>query len=356
MSIKPLRDWILDEPSALELLPPWDKCRASVEPLGNSWNKGSGVKVLGSNLNQNIIPEGHIVLGGICSIYTAESMALREELNFSSIRTFVGGLEEWIYGWYPRLDQIHDTVGIPPKNTRKIIYVCEDSFFARRLAQNPRIKDNHVLDRPDRERALCKIFQEVHEKQGHPVLVNWLRRHGYSGDVEVIYTSRLSKEINAMLRLWKRKYNHGSKFSDSFDMAVKMMYTPYWLDILGYDHGTIYEPAPYMKIDKGLYDYSALLGIFNKTWEEFDSGDLTFMGYLPFWSSKGWTRNLPLDEVPNFGNWRNFQVPEGEEVWYAVNMLFHQKQVINKGPNTLSSEEIRKRIKLDLSVYYRKGS
>lgn len=332
MSSKLLRDWILDQPSITQLLPPWQKCDAKFEPLFFNWSRGSGSKAIAFALPQEAIPEYYTVIGGICSIYTAESEVIRlGQKRFRDIGEFV----VWLRSWYPRLDQVHDTVGVPPKNTKRVIYVCEDSLFANRLS------NQNGLGALGIEEAL----REVHKQQGHRVIVNWLRKNGYCGSVDVVYTSELSKEIAVALRIWQRNGNF--KISDrDRDMAiVKLMYTHFWLDVLGIPKGVVYEPAFHMHLEER---FSYLRSWFQNQKPK----EIGFIGYLPFWSSCGQTRNLPLEQVPNFGNWREFQLEEGEEKWYTTNIFFAQKQVAKEGPTIFPPKEVRRRLSLDLSDYY----
>jgi hypothetical protein len=327
-----LQQWIMQQESIGVIMPPWRKCEVLDHALPQSWSKGTASKVLGISLAKEALPEQYTVLGGMCSIFTAESEAIRlAQIRFSGVVEF----SNWLRSWYPRLDQVHDTVGIPPRNAQRIVYVCEDSIFARRLAAQTGFKEDELL----------QIFRTVHEQQGHPVLLNWVRQNGYHGPVEVVYTSDLAQEIDVALRIWQRLGRFKISARDKDMAAVKLMYTPLWLDILGVKKGVVYEPAAHMFLEDRL-DYL-------RHWFKSQcADDIGLIGYLPFWSSQGQTRMVDYTQVPNWGNWQQFQIHEGEESWYAVNTLFTKKNIIHSGPELVAAEEVKRQLALDLTTYY----
>ncbi len=327
-----LQQWIMQHDSIRMVLPPWQKCEVLDHALPQSWNKGTASKVLGVSLVKDAVPEQYTVLGGMCSIFTAESEAIRlGQIRFSGGEEFL----RWLRSWYPRLDQIHDTIGIPPRNAQRIVYVCEDSIFARRLAAQTGLKEDELL----------QILRTVHEQQGHPVLLNWIRQNGYHGSVQVVYTSDITREIDVALRIWQRLGRFKIPTRDKDMSMVKLMYTSLWLDILGIKKGVIYEPAAHMFLEDRLH--------YLRGWYRSQrADDIGFIGYLPFWSSQGQTRMFGYDQVPNWGNWQQFQIPQGEESWYAANTLFTKKNIIHSGPEFVAAEEIKRQLALDLTTYY----
>jgi len=272
-----------------------------------------------------------IVLGGICSIATAESESIRKrDMRFSSF----GELEKWLTGWYPRLDQVHDAIGVPAGawQVREVLYVCEDSFFGRRLAKWTGFC----------EHDLTKLLRCVHDQQGHPVIMKWLRQRGYRGNVRVVYTSDLERELEVGLRVWERMLGFRFQSKQRDRAKVNLMYTGFWLDVLGIaGPALVFEPGthgietdffPELKpwLAQNSYGYGA-------------NRDITTLGYRPFWSALGMTRELSLRSVPNRLNWSIFRISDGDHEWYAKNFGYRFG---------LPKQEIERRVHLDLETLY----
>lgn len=311
--------------------------------LPKPWLKtNTGNKITSCALPRNFVTEKITVLGGICSVFTGDSEVLRKkELSFRSETDF----KEWLKSWYPRVDQIHDTVGLPAKATKEIKYVCEDSFFARRIANWQGLDQSKLTD----------IFREVHEEQADPLIKNWIRKQGgYKGEVTVVYTSELEKPINTALRVWERlnEFKFKSKLRER--AKINLMYTALWLDVLEVDgqavvyepeqHGIEFEFFPKLKpwMQANPYGYPGI------------NENIGLVGFEAFSSSAGITRNSTFDSVPNIGNWENFSLREEDALSYARN-FFPQIEFRNREDlpsDTSLYEQIESRIKMDLENIY----
>lgn len=301
----------------------WTKVIDAENTFLPEWNSPSYNKVLGHKLPSNLDLGKTTIIGGICSIFTAEAELIRnKELVFENIEDF----EKWIYSWYPRIDQIHDVVGIPPKLCRKIIYVCEDSLFAQRIYLHTKLP----------REQLQKVLKEVHIKQGHPVLCNWLKHFGYNGLVEVVYTSDLDKELNVGVKFWERLL--GGHFQNKYQACAELMYTAIWLDILKIKNvGVIYEPANHMYYTQPKFFENWAIN--NKMGVGFNH-NLGIISYFPFWSASGLSRLLPLEKMPHYGNYKTYHVSDEDLPWYIVNLLFDNKEILAADPATISKDKI----------------
>lgn len=261
-------------------------------------------KILAGKIEQGFKPEDTTWLGGICSLFTADGERIRKkETTFTNESAF----DAWLRSWYPRLDQVHDTVGVPPASAKGVVYVVEDSIFGRRVANWTGLNADD----------LSKIFKNVHEEHGGPAIEKWLRNYGYQGSVNCVYTSELEKDLDLSLRIWERSL--GKPFSpNKRDWAkVEMMYTPLWPSILGLSKAIIAEPCHH-----GTKLPSATFG-----------NGLSQVGFLPYWGETGTTRNLPYTEVPNIGNVANFTRWDTE--WNKINLEFNAKNPLNFTPEAL---------------------
>lgn len=286
----------------------------------------------------NLDPNHTTIVGGMCLLNTIDMKRIsRKELIFSSVADF----EKWYASWYPRIDQVHDAVGIPPGICKKIIYVSEDSFFAGRLASYT------GLDKAD----IQTVLRGVHERQGHAVLVRYLRCMGYKGEVSVVYTSDIEIKMAVALKMWERQLGLSFRACDRDFAKVELMYTGFWLDILGLESSAvIYESAGkmilkgWLKLDQWFATQKYGTGI---------NGNLGIVGYVPFLTSRGDGSILAFDEVPNFQNSEAFSVATEDVPWYVANMLFAKKIVVEEGPLSLPAEKAVDLIKSDLAQYYR---
>lgn len=331
-----IKDWIESQlGKEHELFLPW-RCSGDAREILPDWVSPNSPKVFGGTLPQELVLGRTTILGGICSVFSGDEVFLRET-SFSSGHEFAA----WLQSWYPRLDQIHDTVGVPPKGVVRIVYVCEDSLFGRKMSRWTKIDPTE----------LGSIVRSVHETQGHAVLVKWLRQWGYRGKVEVVYTSDLEKELSCAIRIWQKIGQFRTKDPDY--LKVVLMYTGLWLDVLGLKgQAVIFEPANHTNhfglptevvpwFNRNPY---GLQGSINQ--------NLGLVGYMPFWGGEGITRKLPFSAVPNRENWKSFVPTRKESGWYAVNMLFNQGLVRNNSLSEIPYEEIVRRVKLDLATYF----
>lgn len=251
-------------------------------------------KILAVRLEEGFNPGLTTWLGGICSIFTEDGEQIRtKRAGFRTVADFA----QWLGAWYPRLDQIHDTVGIPPGNAKEVVYVVEDSIFGRRIAGWTGL--------PAEE--LTQVFRAIHETQGKRTIERWLRNYGYKGKVTVVYTSDLETELELALRIWERALVQPFPARKRDWAKVEMMYTPIWPSILGISKAIVAEPCHHGT---------------KLPWGMFGNG-LSQIGFLPYWGSAGTTRNLPFDTVPNQGNWREYAAWEPD--WVNVNLEFNSR-------------------------------
>jgi len=306
--------------------------------LPGRWaEKGSGSTALSWEIPAGLNMAQTTVLGGICSIFTGDEAELRG-CRFQSAAEF----EKWLRSWYPRIDQVHDCVGIPPCGAAQILYVCEDSLFARKLARWTKL--------PAEE--LAQILRQVHDDQGRPVIANWLAAGGFRGQVKVVYSSDLEQKLEVALRGWERTLGWSFRSSERDRAKVQLMYTPFWLDVLLLDSpALIFEPISHHGLD---WDWDSRL----RRWEEANpygrpgiSEKLGVIGFMPFATSDGISRLLPREQVPNRGNWQDFRIPEGESWWYALN-FFPADTLRRRNEQLLSPEEVQKRVNCDLQTVF----
>ncbi len=309
----------------------------------NFWNGSSVNKIITVKFPQKFGPKlpldlnNTTILGGMCLLNTSEMKRIsKREITFNS----VGDFEVWYRSWHPRIDQIHDAVGVPPNCCKKIVYVSEDSFFADRLS------DYTGFNRE----CVQSVLKDVHASQGHPALTRYLKCMGYKGETSVVYTSDISGELSLSLRIWERMLNQTFRACDRSFAKVELMYTGFWLDILGItSSGVIYEAASkmilkgWLKLESWIEEHPYGHGI-NK--------NLGIAGYLPFLTTRGDGSVLRFDEVPNYQNHKTYTVTSEDLPWYIVNLLFMKKSVIENGPLDLTSQNAIELIASDLSQYY----
>ena len=300
-----------------------------------NWHSKMASKILARLVNEDWPVDQVLFLGGICSIFTGDWATL-SPTNFCTIDQFEG----WLRSWYPRFDQVHDAVGIPPRGAQRLIYVCEDSLFARRISGMIKLE----------VQGLTEVLRQTHQELGHPIIERWLRQNGYRGKVEVVYTSDLERELEVGLRLWSRllKASVASRHQDV--MRVRMMYTAFWLDVLDQKGpAVVLEPANHGGINIKEYRQS-LEGFFteNPYAQPGVNEMLGIAGYLPHWGRSGMTRHQPFTEVINRGNWDTFCFDE----FTSLNILFGNAAIAERGREALQIEEIERRARGDLGLLY----
>ncbi len=334
-----LKDWIIGEiGDTHDLLRSWENAQTNGKTP--NWGGATGAKLLSWKLPPGVVIANATILGGVCTIFNGDEQEING-IKFQSAAAF----EDWMRLWYPRIDQIHDTVGIPFGGVQQVVYVCEDSLFGRRIARWTGLDAEEV----------GQVLRLVHEEIGHPVVERWFRRWGYRGLVKVVYTSDLEPQLDVALRFWERIGGVKKPAKGRIDLwKVKLMYTAFWLDVLGISGpAIIYEPANH--INPSDYPRDLLSWFLANPYgepESFNAG-VGFAAFMPFWSTRGITRMLSRDQVPHQGNWKDFQIPDGDTLWYGANLLFGQKAIGEHSPVHLSPEEIRRRIAQDLQAYYR---
>jgi len=307
------------------------------------WKSQSANKILVAQFPANFGPKQSfdpnltVVLGGMCLLNTIDMKRIsRKEIAFESVQDF----RQWYSSWYPRIDQVHDAVGVPPSVCQNVIYTVEDSFFADRLSAYTGL---------DRDGISC-VLHDVHEKQGHSVLTKYLKCLGYKGNVSIVYTSEIETELSLALRIWERLLGSAFRTCDRNFAKVELMYTGFWPDILEIKSSAIIYEAASKMILKGWLKLENWFSV-NKYGEGVNR-NLGIAGYLPFITSSGDSSVLRFDEVPNYSNFRSFVIPDNDIAWYATNLLFMKKNVVDNGPPALSAEEVGILIKSDLSQYY----
>lgn len=277
------------------------------------------------------------VLGGMCLLTTIDMKKMsKKEMTFDNVSQF----KDWFQSWYPRIDQIHDTVGTPPNICKKVVYVSEDSFFADRISNYTGLDKNDVQS----------VLRDTHETQGHTTLKRYLKNQGFKGEVEVVYTSDIDRELDVALKIWERTLGTHFRGGDRNFAKVELMYTGFWLDILNLQNPSVIFEAANKFILKGW------LGL--EDWfknQKYGTGvnkNLGIAGYLPFMTTKGDSSVLSYSEVPNFNNYKNHTIPDEDMPWYIANMLYMKKTVVNGGPSAISNEDAGNMIKSDLKQYY----
>lgn len=325
----------------------WSKLtriQGATEPVvPEFWKTPSANKLLALKFPENLRPDSDLnpshsaVLGGMCLLTTIDMKRMsRKEVTFNSSTQF----GEWFKSWYPRIDQIHDAVGTPPNFIKKVYYVSEDSFFADRISSYTGLKKGDVQS----------ILHATHEQQGHPTLKRYLKNQGYKGDIEVIYTSEIEKELDVALRIWERMLGTTFRGGDRNFAKVELMYTGFWLDILNLQNsGIIFEAADKMVL-KGWLKIEDWFK--NQPYGKGINKNLGIAGYLPFMTTKGDSSILSYTEVPNFNNYKDYKISDQDMPWYIANMLYMKKSVVDSGPDAISNENAAKMIKSDLLQYY----
>lgn len=288
-------------------------------------------------------PSRSVVLGGMCLLTTIDMKKIYgKEITFDSISEF----DEWFSSWYPRIDQVHDTVGIPPKSVPKVVYVSEDSFFADRISSYTGLPKNGIQS----------VLHNTHEQQAHPVMEKYLRNQGFKGEISAIYTSEVEEELELATNIWERMLGVKFRGGDRNFAKVELMYTGIWLDILklhessgNLESGVIFEAASKMILKGWLHleDWFA-----EQKYGEGVNKNLGILGYLPFMSSQGDSSVLSYNDVPNFGNFRTHEIPDCEMPWYIINMLFGKRSIVENGPLSLPNNRANDMIKSDLFQYY----
>lgn len=243
-------------------------------PTNNMWLKSpTGPKVIWCNKYVNELdPNTTTVIGGICAT-KATSLKEMDRLSINTIEDF----EKWHLSWYPRIDQLHDSIGIPPKSCKNVVYVFEDLTHADRIVNIRKHFDVH---------SVRQILKDAHLKQGQKSIENWLKNFGYNGKVSVVFLSDIEKEIDLGIRIASKL---GFKKADKNKQIRKLMYTSLWSTVLGIGgNALIYEPIHY--IQRHFTVYNNMLD------------NIGIMSYIPYISGNFTLDEIPHKDIPNFGN------------------------------------------------------
>lgn len=288
--------------------------------------------------DKDLKPANSTALGGMCLINTPDMKAMsRKEIGFSTIKEF----ETWYRSWYPRIDQVHDAVGAPPNGGTKVLYVTEDSLFAQRIGAYTGLDKGNVQ----------RVLHDVHESQGHPAVVKYLKGQGFKGEVKAVYTSEVEEGLEVALRMWERMMNKSPTQKGDRNFAkVELMYTGFWLDILKLQTpGVIFEAANkmvlkgYLKLEEWFKANPYGTGV---------NSNLGIAGYVPFLTTRGEGADSSHSQVPNRGNHESFAIPDDDMPWYIANLLSAKKSVVENGPSAVPSDQAREMIKSDLAQIY----
>lgn len=261
----------------------WTMVRQAVTDMPQQWaNSFAKQFLLGHQFPQTgLDPNKTTVIGGICSLFTGDSEAIRKnEVTFSSIAEF----DAWIRSWYPRKDQVWNTVGAPPKTVSRIFYVVEDSLFAARVAKWTGL--------PVAE--LEYIFRAVHQELGAPAVREHLAAYGWYGELTPVYTSQIKKEHELALRIWERMMGNNFRAKDRDMAMVALMYTSLWPEVLGIACPVvIYEPHDHMYFPEFAPHFMREWFFQNQYGAKGVNKDLGILGYQGYQCNGQSSRPLP---------------------------------------------------------------
>lgn len=294
-------------------------------PLNELWLKSpTAKKVIWCNdYVDDLDPNTTTVIGGICGTKST-SLKNMEDNHIDTIDKF----KKWHLSWYPRIDQIHDSVGIPPRTCKNLIYVFEDNSHADRIIN---IRKNWDF------LEVKEILREAHIKHGQKVLENWLRFHGYQGNISFIFLSELEKEIELGIRIATK---FGLKNESKHKQIRKLMYTSIWPSVLGVKKDAlIYEPIHY--ISRHYNKYNSILD------------EVGILSYLPYLSCNYLLDEIPHNKIANYGNPNLFNNME-EALFDTINLLFSKEKVVSN-PKEFSHDYpiVEKLISQDLTQYFK---
>jgi hypothetical protein len=304
-------------------------------PLESRWyDKGRGNVIISAEIPREFNTDKAVVLGGVCSLFPGDVRELivnRRELGTP------GALEGWLRSWYPRFDQVRDTVGTPPAAAKRVVYVVEDSLWARRIGS--------IVDLPPSD--IAPLLKDLHTSRGAPAIERWLREGGFKGTIEVVYTSILDRELEIGLKAFE--CFTGADCRDNRDRAkIQLMYTGLWPRLLGISgQAVVFEPADH--------------GFESSAFKEFGKGapygkpgansEIGFIRTMPAASADGPSRDLPAALVPNLGNWESFRVSNREAFWTALNLW--PRDTLNRPvERRFDAAEIERRMRMDLAKIF----
>jgi hypothetical protein len=304
-------------------------------PLESRWYaKGRGNVIISAEIPREFNTDKAVVLGGVCSLFPGDVRELivnRRELGTP------GTLEGWLRSWYPRFDQVRDTVGTPPAAAKRVVYVVEDSLWARRIGS--------IVDLPPSD--IAPLLKDLHTSRGAPAIERWLREGGFKGTIEVVYTSTLDRELEIGLKAFE--CFTGADCRDNRDRAkIQLMYTGLWPRLLGISgQAVVFEPADH--------------GFESSAFKEFGKGapygkpgansEIGFIRTMPAASADGPSRDLPAALVPNLGNWESFRVSNREAFWTALNLW--PRDTLNRPvERRFDAAEIERRMRMDLAKIF----
>lgn len=228
-----------------------------------------------------IDPREATVIGGICSLFAGDAEMIRKkEVRFAGVADFAA----WVDTWYPRCDQVWNTVGVPPEGVKKVVYVVEDSIFARRIAGWTGLA---AAD-------LQRVLRVVHMARGEQAVRDHLQRHGWAGELVPVYTSAIEREHAVALRIWERCMGRSFPERDREMALVALMYTGFWSDVLGLREPVVlYEPDDHMSFPEGAPSWMRQWFMDNPYGSAGVNSNLGILGYRGFHKSGRPTRQLP---------------------------------------------------------------
>jgi hypothetical protein len=290
-----------DRPNRITL--PTALPKPTESPFEPRWfDKGRGNVILGAAIPSGLKIESTVVLGTFCPLLPGDLLDLiRHRRDLSDIVK----LERWMSSWFPRFDQIRETVGTPPPGAKRVVYVVEDSLWARRMSTFVDILPAEI----------APLLKDLLSYRGAPAIERWLRDGGFKGTIEPVYTSNLERELETGLQAFETFT--GIDCRGNRDHAKSQLrYTGIWPKILGIS-GTavVLEPADHGFESSGFKSW-ALTAPYGGPGV---NSELGVIHTLPAASATGPSRELPASAVPNYGNWETFICSPKETLWTALN-------------------------------------
>ena len=273
-------------------------------------------------------PAKETTIGGSCCIYTGDLECLKNGV-LPSTKERVGSLEDisnWLYEYYPRMDQIHDAFGITSSN--RFLYIVEDCLFADRISK--------WLEKPSWKHGLTELIKTHHQEVTQGALCRWVNLVSHrKPQIDFIYLSDVEED------LWKLVNDFGSELGvkdlrNRFDLApVQVVYTHLWLNFLQKE-GYVKEPAifcsePYFHFDLSNTEryYSGSYFRDNPYGKIGKCHSFGASGTFPAWYHRKKTRGLPCTQVVNkqlkteqIRNNNVLPLDQNRIVWDSINYLF----------------------------------
>lgn len=268
-----------------------------IKPENPGWSKSLSYNkiVFANTCVNNIDLNKAVILGGICCLKKT-SFEEMKQLNINNSEEF----SIWYKSWYPRFDQLHDMVGIPPKQCKKIVYIIEDSFHAKRISYI--IKNSSPVE-------INHIIKDTHIHQGVPIIKRYLTFMGYTGEIKYIFLSDILDEIKTGIKIAKR---HGFRKNEEEKEVLKFLYTSFYPSIIGESNCIVFEPIKY--ISRYTVHYNSVLD------------GLPMVGFIPYISNTG-SGSINHRESIHKDNYNELIIPPNN--WNIINFLYMKNNELN---------------------------